>query len=116
MQLPLQISFRNMHASDALEHTIRQKAAKLERVCDQITRCDVVVETPHHDRRKGRLYHVRIDLTVPGGELVVRGDQSNADENVRVAVRNAFDVARRRLEDFNRKRRETLAPAMLAAE
>ncbi|WP_051340536.1 HPF/RaiA family ribosome-associated protein [Azospirillum halopraeferens] len=118
MQLPLQISFRNMHASDALAYKIRQKAAKLDRLCGRLTRCDVVVEAPHHDRRKGRLYHVRIDMTVPGGELVVRGDQCNASENVHVAVRNAFDAARRRLDDWARRRRETSVPAapMMAAE
>ena len=107
MQLPLQVTFRNLHPSEFLEAKIREKAAKLERVFDGITRCDVVVERPHHDHRKGWMYHVRIDLTVPGGRLAVRGDDSHAHADPRAAVRDAFDAAQRQLGEWIARKRTT---------
>ncbi|HYG90460.1 MAG TPA: HPF/RaiA family ribosome-associated protein [Azospirillum sp.] len=114
MQLPLQVTFRNLHPSAFLEAKIREKAAKLDQVFDGITRCDVVVERPHHDHRKGWMYHVRIDLTVPGGRLAVRGDDRHAHENPRAAIRSAFDAARRQLGDWIARKRNT--EAMEAAD
>jgi ribosome-associated translation inhibitor RaiA len=43
---------------------------------------------------------VRIDLKVPGKEIVVNRDH---DEDIYVALRDAFDVARRQLEDHARR-------------
>jgi ribosomal subunit interface protein len=105
MRLPLQISFRNMHHSEAVERAIMERAEKLERFSDQIMGCRVVVETRHH-RHQGNLYHVRIDLTLPGREIVVGREPAlhHACEDVFVAVRDAFDAARRRLEDYARRR------------
>jgi ribosome-associated translation inhibitor RaiA len=66
MILPLQISFRNLKPSEAVEGRIREEAAKLETFYKGIMHCRVVVELPHKHHRKGDLYHVRIDLTVTG--------------------------------------------------
>jgi ribosomal subunit interface protein len=107
MQIPLQISFRNMDPSPAVEARIRERAAKLERFHGRITGCTVVVEAPHRHHHKGKLYTVRIDIGVPGKNVVVdRGKPINhAHEDVYVAVRDAFDAAVRRLEDQTRKMR-----------
>ena len=107
MQLPLQITFRNMESSPAIEAKIRERAAKLDQYWDRITSCRVVVETPHRHRHRGKLYHVRIDLTVPNGELVVgrMPAQRHAHEDVYAAIRDAFNAARRRLEDYVRRQR-----------
>lgn len=108
MQLPLQITFRDMPASDPIEERIRERASKLERFHDRITGCKVVVSAPHRHQHKGNLYSVTIDLTVPGGEVVVNNDSSDkqSHEDVYVAIRDAFDAAERQLESFARKRRE----------
>lgn len=105
MRLPLQISFRNMHHSDAVERAISERAQRLDRFCDRIMGCRVIVETRHR-KHQGNLYHVRIDLTLPGHEIVVGREHPlrHADEDVYVAVRDAFDAARRRLEDYARRR------------
>jgi len=105
MNLPLQISFRNMHHSEALERVILKRAKCLERFYDRIMGCRVIVETRHH-QHQGNLYHLRIDLTLPGHEIVVRREPflHQANEDVYVAVRDAFDAARRRLEDYVRRR------------
>lgn len=105
MDLPLQVTFRNMDRSDAVEARVRERAAKLERFFEHVTSCRVVVEAPDRHHRKGKLYHVRIELGVPGKELVVsrHPKAKHAHEDVYVAVRDAFDAARRQLEDYVRR-------------
>lgn len=107
MKLPLQISFRNMEPSESIEAKIHERAAKLDLVYDQIMSCRVMVEAQHRHHHQGNLYHVRIDMTVPGEELAVSHDpgMDHAHEDVYVAIRDAFDAARRRLEDFSRHQR-----------
>jgi cold shock CspA family protein/ribosome-associated translation inhibitor RaiA len=101
MQLPLQITARDASLSEAAEGDIRVKAADLDTYYDRIMSCRVVVEGPGRHHRKGP-YTVRIDLTVPGAELVV---DRQTDEDLYVAIRDAFDAARRRLEDHARRQR-----------
>jgi ribosomal subunit interface protein len=105
MQIPLQISFRNMDASDAVEADIRDKVGRLDRFYERITSCRVIVEAPHRHHHKGNLYDIRIDITVPGEEIVVQrsGPENQAHEDVYVAVRDAFNAATRRLQDHVRK-------------
>lgn len=107
MQLPLQITFRHMDSSPVVEARIREKAAKLDDLYGQIMSCRVVVEAPHGHHHQGKLYHVRVDLTVPDGELVAsRSPQSHhSHEDVYVALRDAFDAAGRQLQDYARQRR-----------
>ena len=108
MQIPLQITFRDMEPSAAVEASIREKAAKLDQFYDQIMSCRVMVEAPHGHHHKGNLYQVRIDLTVPEGELLVTHEHHHKDhshEDVYVAIRDAFDAMKRQLEDYARKRR-----------
>lgn len=105
MQIPLEITFHNMDRSDAVEANIREKADKLERYFDRIVACRVVVEAPHKHRRKGKLYNVRIDISVPGKEILVNrnGPKNQAHEDVYVAIRDAFAAAGRQVEDHARK-------------
>ena len=108
MRIPMEITFRHMEPSPALEERIRAKAEKLDHFYQHVMACHVVVEAPHEHRHQGNLFHVRIDLTVPGGELLVsRGHhhQSHAHEDVYVALRDAFDTARRQLEEYSRQQR-----------
>ncbi len=107
MQVPVQITFRDVPPSDAVEAKIRERAAKLDTYYDRITACHVIVSAPHQRQQHGKLFHVAIDLTLPGSELVVSRapDKHHAHEDVFVAVRDAFDAARRRLEDHARRQR-----------
>src|SRR5882762_5578129 len=74
MILPCQLTFRDFPPSSALSDLIQKKADKLDEFFNSITSCRVVIEAPHRHHQHGRHYHVRIDLTVPGGELVVDRD------------------------------------------
>lgn len=107
MQIPLQITFRDMDHSDAVEARIREKMTSLERFHDRITRCHVIVEMPHQHHHKGKLFHVRIHITVPSGELTASREphDDHGHEDVYVAIRDAFRAVRRQLEDLARRRR-----------
>jgi len=103
MQLPLQITFRGLSVSPALEKRIRANALKLERFYGRITRCHVSVEASD----VGHQFQVHIDLTVPGAEIVASRESANGhgEESVYVAVREAFAAVTRQLEDHVRKQR-----------
>lgn len=107
MQLPIQITFRGLDSSDAIESMIRERALRLERFHDRIVRCHVVVDVPHRRHRKGRQFAVRLDITTPTGEIAVTRDPTDdhSRENFSVAVRDAFNAAARRLEDEVRRHR-----------
>ncbi|MEM7191828.1 MAG: HPF/RaiA family ribosome-associated protein [Pseudomonadota bacterium] len=107
MDFPLDISFRNMDPSPAVETRIREKAAKLSRLYNRIVGCTVVVEAPHRHQHKGKLYSVHIDISVPGKDLVIDRSKplDHAHEDVYLAVRDAFKAAERRLEDHSQRMR-----------
>lgn len=102
----LQITFRNIDASAAVEAKIRERARELEQFFDRIVSCRVVIEAPNR-RRHGDLFHIRVELKIPGKEIVVKRDppEHHAHEDIYVAVRDCFDAARRQLEDHVRRRR-----------
>ena len=107
MEQALQISYRDFPKSEALDAVIREKAAKLDQYYEKIMACRIVVEQPHHHHRQGNLFHIRIDLTVPGKEIVVKRDppKHHAHEDPYVTVNDAFDAMRRQLQDFARRQR-----------
>ena len=107
MKLTPEITFRGFPRSEALEADVRQKLGKLDRFFEHIMSCRVILEAGHKHHHKGNLYHVRVVLTVPGQELVVSRDpkQHQAHEDPYVAVRDAFDAAKRQLEDYARSLR-----------
>ena len=72
MKLPLQITFRNLKSSAMVEEWIQAEAAKLDTFCSQIMACRVTIEVPHRHNRNGKPLHVRIDLTLPGKEIVIK--------------------------------------------
>jgi ribosomal subunit interface protein len=102
MKIPLQVTFRNIPYSEAMEANIKEKAAKLDRFYERIMSCRVVAEESQRRQRQGRLYSVHIDITVPGKELAVTRAEN---EDAYVAVRDAFEAAYRRLEEHSRKLR-----------
>ena len=103
MKLPLQITTRSVSLSEAAEQTIRDKAAKLDQLCDRIMGCRVLVEAPHRHQNQGNHYNVRIDLTVPGSEMVIKREEN---EDLHVAIRDAFDAAKRKLKDYTSRQND----------
>jgi ribosomal subunit interface protein len=107
MSIPLDVSFRDIEPSPAIEARVREKAAKLERFFDRAISCKVVVAARNKHQRKGRLYNVSIHLAVPGEDLMIGHEHKldHAHEDVYVAIRDAFDALKRRLQDRVRLQR-----------
>ena len=107
MHFPLQITHRQMETSAALDEHIEAEAEKLERYFDKIISCRVVVELPHRSQNKGQHFHVVVDLTVPGREIIVGRDPDErvTHEDPYVAVTEAFKAARRQLKTAAQRRR-----------
>ena len=97
MQFALHVTPKDLHLPKAIEQHIQDKAAKLAAVYHRIQKCRVVLEGPVHHHKKGGPYKARIDLSVPGAELVVNRHEA---ADLRIAIRDAFEAARRRLEDY----------------
>jgi len=106
MEVPLEITFREVDKSDDIEQLIRQKAAKFEKICGAIISCRVAVESPHAHQQSGSPFRVRINLRVPPGhDLVVRRESSEGylHEKLPVVISETFDTAFRRLKKLMQK-------------
>lgn len=101
MQVPLEISTRLVQLTPALEDDLRKRAAKLERYYDRITSCRIAVERPSNHHNEGGPYRVRLDITVPGSELVANKEA----EDLNTAIRDAFQAAERQVDTFSQRRR-----------
>jgi cold shock CspA family protein len=125
MQSPLRITFRNLTPSATIEEWVRTEADKLDSFYNRVMGCRVAIEVPHRHHRKGSPYHIRIDLTVPGEQIVVKREPSLSDrarqlgeseikkrlevktphKNLHAAINDAFRAAGRRLQDYARRQR-----------
>ncbi len=107
MQKKLQIVFRGVDQSDAVEEAIHKKVEKLERQHDRITSCRVVLDAPHKHHHKGKRFQVTINTATPEGEVVVSDDQ----EDLYVALRDAFNTTGRQLSSMHEKNQRYLRSA-----
>jgi len=111
MKNPLQITFHGIDHSDAVEQRVREKTAKLEQLTDRIISCRVVIERPSKNQNaehvKHEPYHVRLDVTVPGAELVVKRDSKNptSPDDVYVVLRDAYDAMTGQLKAYLERQR-----------
>jgi cold shock CspA family protein/ribosome-associated translation inhibitor RaiA len=105
MPMTLQIAFRNMDPSPTAETLVRRRAGELQQFSDRIGTCRVMLEAANRHRLQGRTYHVRVDMALPGGRVVVdqHPGHDHLHEDLTGAIRDAFDVARRRLQDHMRR-------------
>jgi cold shock CspA family protein/ribosome-associated translation inhibitor RaiA len=104
MQIPLEISFREVPKTEAIENLIREKAKKLEQVCDHITGCRVAVEKPHNYVRTGNQYRVRLDISVPPGHKIAISKEpgkNDMHDSLPRVIRDAFNAARKQLQKIS---------------
>ncbi len=99
--LPVQITIRDLPASAVLESLIRKRASKLQQFCNRISSCRIVLEHQKNNQHRGKLYNIRIDVTVPGKEMVTT---RKMDEDIYIAIRDSFKAIERQLEEHSRKR------------
>lgn len=118
MALQMQITFRRMNHSPLVERWIREEAEKLETFYNRIAACRVAVEVPHRHHQKGKRPHVRIDLRLPGKEIVVKREpvvnprprmraaipaRKLPHADLRLVIHDAFKAAGRRVQDYSRR-------------
>ncbi|MCC7007657.1 MAG: HPF/RaiA family ribosome-associated protein [Acidobacteria bacterium] len=119
------ITFRRMKADPALDGDIRKRVASLERFCPTIIGARVLVEPVERSQRSPHRIHVRVELSVPGEDVIISHETSarggaratgarslrKQDEpapqhkDIELAIHDAFRAARRRLQDYLRRRR-----------
>ncbi len=108
MQLPVEISYRGVEKTDEIDDLIRQKASRLDRFCDHISRCDVAVEQPNQAQQSGNPFRVRIDVTVPPGHELVADEkptEHEMHEPLSKVIKDAFKAMERQLKALQEKQR-----------
>ncbi len=109
MKLPLEISYRDVAKTDAIENLIQEKVAKLERICNYINSCRIAIEKVHDRPRSGSPYRVRLDITFPPSHeiAVVRNPgEGEVYDDLQTVIRSAFDAARRQLQEYVERQRD----------
>lgn len=102
MERSLQVTFHNLPHSDALEEEVRSRFSKLEQLHNRIVGGRVVIDSPHRNQEKAKTYAVRIELALPGHDLVVSREPVG---DLGAALNDAFDTTRRRLRDHVERKR-----------
>jgi len=117
MKFPLKVSFLHMSRSAALAQRIQDLAQRLERFSANITKCQVTVSLPHKHKGQGNLFAIRVDLDVPGAAFSILHTHRNhhRHEDPGIALKDAFQAARRKLQDYERKRRLDVKAHSLAS-
>ncbi len=109
MQIPIEISYRDIEKTDALEQLIRDEATELERICDYITSCRVSVEQPQKSQQQGQPYRVRIVVRVPPGhELVASEEPGMGDihKQLSTVIRETFSSVTKQLKKITEEQRQ----------
>lgn len=105
MQLELEIVDRDGTLGKRALERIRKKAAGLDKYYQRITSCRVIVDPTDKHQGKGQRHNIRVEVAVPGNEIVVK---RQSQEDMGAAIRDAFDAARRQLEEYAEKQRDTV--------
>ncbi len=99
----VEVVFRGVERSAAVEEHVRDNVAKLERLHHEVSSCRVTIGLPQHSQQQGKLYDVHIELAVRGKDLIV--NRATGQEDMYAALRDAFDAAKRQLDDHARAQR-----------
>ena len=106
MDKPVEVHFHGIEKSDAVEAKVREKVEKLHRHFERMTHCRVVLEAPHRNPAKPKVYQVKIEVGIPGRkDLVITHERegAHANDDLGLAVRDAFEAAVRRIDDVSTK-------------
>jgi ribosome-associated translation inhibitor RaiA len=101
-----EIHFHGIDKSEAVEERVREKVAKLERRFGRMSRCRVVLEAPHRSPQKPKVYQIKIEISLPRRKPIVVSHEragSHAQEELALAIRDAFEAALRKVDDVSSK-------------
>ncbi len=103
MTVPLEIHFNGLDKSDAMETRVREKFAKLERHFDRMNGCRVVLEAPHRNPAKAKVFQVKVEISVKGGKPIIINHEregAHANEDLALTIRDAFEIALRQVDEM----------------
>ncbi len=106
MHTRTEVHFKGIEKSEAIEARILEKVAKLEKYFDRLSRARVVIEAPHRNGQRPLAYQIKIELSIPNRKPIVISHEravSQGNEELQLAIRDAFEAATRRVEDTSRK-------------
>lgn len=109
MQVPVEITYRDVPKTEAIDSLVHEKINKLEKFCDHISSCRVAIEKAHDRPRSGSPYRVRLDITVPPHHEIaaVRNPgEGNQYDKLDAVIRDTFDAARRQLVELVERQRD----------
>jgi ribosome-associated translation inhibitor RaiA len=101
MQASLDLKFRGMAPSPSVEAAVSTWMERLGHIHDRIEHCHIWIDVPHHHRRRGADFQVKVALTIPGADVVTH----DHGDDVYLVLAHAFLAARRQLQDHARIRR-----------
>lgn len=127
MAIPLDLVLGDVVRRKSVEKLLQHHLDRIELLYDRATHCHVRVDSPRASQRSGRHFEVRIELAVPGDTLVVseHTGKNDSHEELRVALRDAFEGLERQLTRWKDRRRNEVkthsgerhrAGALLGAE
>lgn len=101
--VPLKVDYKNFEDHPDLNPLIQEQVEKLEKYFDRITSCHVVISKPHNRHSSGHVFHVHIDLHIPGNNIAItrEPERDERHEEVGLAIRDAFKIAKRKLQDYS---------------
>jgi len=104
-----QVVYHNIDQTEAISEAVQKRIDKLERFCDHIINGRVVLDCPHNNHHKGKVYSVTLEMHTPTLEVRVNQDQhdNHAHEDLYIAIRDAFNAAERQLKSVDKKHRAT---------
>ncbi len=108
MQVPLELSFRNIKKTENLETLIREQVSHLERICEYMTSCRLAVEKPQKHMQSGSPFRVRIEMNVPPSHKIIAKREPGEGEmhdDIATVVRDAFEAAERQLREITERQR-----------
>jgi ribosome-associated translation inhibitor RaiA len=104
MTAPLEIHFHGLEKSDAVEAKVRDKFNKLQRHFERMSACRVVLEAPHRNSAKAKVFQVKIEISVPGQKPIIVNHEregGSPQDDLGLVIRDAFEAATRRIDDLS---------------
>lgn len=99
MTMANQVTYRDLDASQALNAIIDKRLMKLGRFSNAILHSRVVLESPHNHKHKGKHYRATVEIDLKGNPITI----SQQDPSIHIAVRDAFNIAERKLKSYARQ-------------
>jgi ribosomal subunit interface protein len=96
MTMASNVTYRDLDTSEALNAIINKRLHKLERYCSDIQHSRVVLDSPHNHKHKGKEFRATVEIDLKGNPITI----TQNDPSIHVAVRDAFDVAERKLKSY----------------